>query len=322
MTTPARRRYVEIDALKGFAIFLVVLGHSVIIGPINLHANVYCKALVDFVTSVHVPLFFIVSGFCFSYKGDYKSFLSKKISRILIPYVVFNLLSIIPKQLFPQLINGNEGLLDSVVGVFLYGNQVAWFLYTLFFLFLLYPLIYRFLLKTRVSTAITTAAIASLAVVRPPIQLFSIDNVTYYLLFFHLGVLLKMSRVNVFDIQMTKKHVALFIAALVLWVGLVFSPFSSHVLMLSALVGSVACFYFTRLRVFNNLFARFGEYSMQLYLLNGYTLVVSRTIICRLTSMPVIIILFNLLIDFFVSYFIIKYVCRRIPVVNRVMGMV
>ena len=84
-----KKRFIEIDSLKGFAMFFVILGHAIILFPINLHQNPYCLWLFTFVSSVHVPLFFAVSGFCFSYKG-FKNYISKKAKRILLPYFVFS----------------------------------------------------------------------------------------------------------------------------------------------------------------------------------------------------------------------------------------
>ena len=57
--------YPEIDSLKGIAIFLVVLGHSIILYPVNLHGVLWSSKLFEWVESVHMPLFFLVSGFCF-----------------------------------------------------------------------------------------------------------------------------------------------------------------------------------------------------------------------------------------------------------------
>ncbi len=39
----SKKYYEEIDILKGIAITLVVLGHSVIVYPINLHDIFWCK---------------------------------------------------------------------------------------------------------------------------------------------------------------------------------------------------------------------------------------------------------------------------------------
>ena len=72
----------QIDALKGIAIFLVVLGHGIIFYPVDLHQNVVCESIFRWLSSVHMPLFFLISGFCFSFKGNYKSFIWKKIKTV------------------------------------------------------------------------------------------------------------------------------------------------------------------------------------------------------------------------------------------------
>lgn len=57
-----KKHYVEIDVLKGIAIAMVVLGHAVIRYPINLHEVAWKKAIYDWVETMHMPLFFMVSG--------------------------------------------------------------------------------------------------------------------------------------------------------------------------------------------------------------------------------------------------------------------
>lgn len=64
-----KKYYEEVDALKGFAIFMVILAHSIIVYPINLHENKFCLELFNSLTCVHMLLFFMISGFCFSFEG-------------------------------------------------------------------------------------------------------------------------------------------------------------------------------------------------------------------------------------------------------------
>lgn len=59
-----KERIEEIDWLRGFATFLVILGHSIIVYPINLHEIPWCNVLYEFISSFHMPLFFVISGFC------------------------------------------------------------------------------------------------------------------------------------------------------------------------------------------------------------------------------------------------------------------
>ena len=81
------KHYREIDILRGIAIIMVFLGHAVIVYPINLENVAWCRGLVAFISAVHMPLFFIVAGFCFHRKSTYVDMVQKKIKRLLVPYV-------------------------------------------------------------------------------------------------------------------------------------------------------------------------------------------------------------------------------------------
>ena len=44
-----KKRYLEVDSLKGFAMFLVILGHGIIVFPIDLHKLYpWCDILSDY----------------------------------------------------------------------------------------------------------------------------------------------------------------------------------------------------------------------------------------------------------------------------------
>ena len=66
-----KKYYEDIDILKGIAIILVIIGHAVILFPINLHEITWCNNIFKFVSISHMPLFFLISGFCYSYANDY-----------------------------------------------------------------------------------------------------------------------------------------------------------------------------------------------------------------------------------------------------------
>nr|MCR4676378.1 hypothetical protein [Sphaerochaetaceae bacterium] len=69
-------------------------------------------------------------------------------------------------------------------------------------------------------------------------------------------------------------------------------------------------------------FGRYSDYSLPIYLLNGYWLVLSREFAVHVlkTQSPALIIVINTVVDFYVSYLFIKYVMARIPVVRTVSG--
>ena len=128
---------------------------------------------------------------------------------------------------------------------------------------------------------------------------------------------------RIFDIKIPAAVRTILIAALLLlWLTVLQSqlPYKS---ILSALVGIAAMYLVVQFRAVVDIFGRFGKYSLQLYLFNGFFLVASRTVIVSVLGVydPFIIIVFNVFVDFFVSYVVIKYLCDRIKPVRLLMGM-
>lgn len=78
-----KNRIKSIDIAKAIGIFLIVLGHTLTFG--NLRKFVY---------AFHVPLFFFLSGICFS-KKDNITFLKKKIKSLYFPYIIMSIISIL-----------------------------------------------------------------------------------------------------------------------------------------------------------------------------------------------------------------------------------
>lgn len=72
-----------IDWLKGFAIILVVLGHCWTLD----------RGLFWLIYRFHMPLFFCISGYLFNNKRNFKDFLKIKLKTLIIPYMIFFLIS-------------------------------------------------------------------------------------------------------------------------------------------------------------------------------------------------------------------------------------
>ena len=109
------KHYREIDILRGIAIIMVFLGHAVIVYPINLENVAWCRGLVAFISAVHMPLFFVVAGFCFHQKNTYGDMVQKKIQRLLIPYTAFNLMDMCCRLAFSKLVNRPCGIRESLI---------------------------------------------------------------------------------------------------------------------------------------------------------------------------------------------------------------
>lgn len=85
-----------IDRWKGILILLVVLGH-VAGGGENLWkggADASTLGIIrEIIYAFHMPAFFLLAGMCWRSKGGWTEFLKKKAFRLLVPYVVFAVLS-------------------------------------------------------------------------------------------------------------------------------------------------------------------------------------------------------------------------------------
>ena len=80
-----------IDILKGIGIILVVIGHS------------GCPEIIhDYIYSIHMPLFFIASGFFFSETciDNKKKYINRKINGIYIPYLKWSIIFLLLHNVF------------------------------------------------------------------------------------------------------------------------------------------------------------------------------------------------------------------------------
>lgn len=143
-----------IDILKGFNIFLVVLGHII---ATNCH-------LFKIIYSFHVPLFFIISGYLFNfekYENNFLTFLKNRFLRLLLPYFTMLLLFILfylcfesPKPFIDTPVSAIVDICKSEAIGFLYGFGIVnpykvtpigplWFLLALFCVEIMFFLSYK-----------------------------------------------------------------------------------------------------------------------------------------------------------------------------------
>lgn len=126
-------RILSLDYMKALAIFFVVLGH--LIDGVDSETNPFRI----FIYSLHMPLFFIVSGFLSSKKvasvGDLGRWYLRKM-RLLIPFLVFSV--------------GNVLILGRSWDAFLGWNKYGlWFLWTLFLFDTIYAITQFLLIKNK-----------------------------------------------------------------------------------------------------------------------------------------------------------------------------
>ena len=174
-------RLAYIDILKGFAIFLVVLGH--ILQQLYTDNNLVFRCIYSF----HMPLFMFMSGYVY-YKKNEWGLITKSAKQLLIPFLSF----IIVIYLFYKIIyHIHIGLYDFFVSVILRPDIGLWFLWALFFIRIIFILVRKLATLINLNEYILLSIIA--VVMNGVVYLFSIKIlgihwIAWYLVFFLLGV--------------------------------------------------------------------------------------------------------------------------------------
>ena len=128
-----KERIKWIDAVRGWAIVLVILGHTDLA---NMNREIFV-----WIFSFHIPLFFVLSGLVFRIKEErYVDFFKNKIYTLLVPYLVFRILEIVIDVGYSLLLGDQmirSDIINSVVGIFAQARNTSfesglWFLPCLF----------------------------------------------------------------------------------------------------------------------------------------------------------------------------------------------
>lgn len=174
-------RNIYIDLLKGFAIILVVLGHSVQF----LSDNNFENPLFKFIYAFHMPLFMFLSGYvCFKPHGEKHINLRKRFKTLIIPFFVWCIIHNIYVFLFPKNIISQV----SPIALLINPDKGLWFLWVLFFLCLFLQISFT-ITKKYEELVMFLIAITLLFIVYfiPYGKNFGIPLMLWYIVFFTFG---------------------------------------------------------------------------------------------------------------------------------------
>lgn len=111
-------RILWLDNLKGFLIFIVVLGHTILFTNTNGDSNI----IYTYISSFWMALFMFTSGFA-SYKTNLNyNIIGRRFKQLIIPFVCWSVILCI--------INGNI----NIINLLLYPSKSVWFLWALFWI--------------------------------------------------------------------------------------------------------------------------------------------------------------------------------------------
>lgn len=364
------KRYDEMDIMRGVAILMVLLYHSILVYPINLvETNSACGFLHAFLFSVEMPVFFFVSGFCLVYKGKYLPYLGKKSLRILIPHIIFGVLDIIVRIAGASFVSSSSGLGDSIIDFLLYGGS-DWYLLSLFIMMLIAPAIYKLVRLNKPAKIMVIACVILLYLFQNKIPgYFSARNVVVYLPFFLAGILFRLRKDSSDNSVSLLKRFAMFLIFLITGIGLFIvmrwegwngQPEAWNLLFgadssIHEIRETLACEIWPGLDIlrikliyltgtilgqfllvsalyqiviitaarFKNWFLReCSRYSLQMYLFDGYLLVLTRVLIVSIAGVTNawVIIAFNFVIDTAGVFLISKYILGKWRILRIMTG--
>jgi fucose 4-O-acetylase-like acetyltransferase len=208
-----KNRLYEMDYIRIYLIFALIICHA--FAPFNTWPSVcgfdieIYKYIAKFAYSAMLETFVFVSGYLFYRKlndgVNFWQLVKNKFVRLLAPCYLFGLLYV---ALCDEM---SYGALHKIFN----GYGHLWFLPMLFWVFVIYWCLFSYVKRNMVMSSIVLFILAILPYPSMPMH---INNAMYYLLFFHLGVIINSSESFKLGITSLKKLPFIAIAYIVLFI--------------------------------------------------------------------------------------------------------
>ena len=318
-------RYKELDLMKGIGILLVYLGHS--FNLYGLKWNNLFLFLYRTTYSFHMPLFFFISGLLSNTNKEInlEKFYKGKIKRLLVPYLFINFIDFFPRTLFPQFVNSEFG---GVKKVLFYGTKISWFVYTLFIIFMFFPILDKYILKKdKYYLFGLFLIILNYLRVFENIEIFSINSVVNYLVYFYTGYIIKPFYKKKIKNGIGSQNSFFFI------ISIVFLSFSYKYFYLNyfnyfifAILGTLfvlnICIRVKENSKISNFFNFLGINSLTFYLIEGFITVVYRVFLLRIIPIEKSYLLVNtfFILRILTVYIIVKFIIVKSSILSFLLG--
>jgi fucose 4-O-acetylase-like acetyltransferase len=289
----ARERLKDIDKAKGFAIFLVVLGH-ITLSSAPKDAEWYEWIRLG-IYKFHMPFFMYLSGYTMYYVlpimksfNEYKNYIYRKTIRLLPPLLIFGLLIGIGKFIMQIFIP-----VDSVPPFSYYEfakilieptNSFArsiWYIYILLLYYLTIPLL-LILTKLRLFPLLILGIVLHFYM---PTSFFGINSFNEYLLYFVIGMISVKYRSSI--LEWFNSFKILFMVVFLLSFSILFFSLNSNQSKLIISLCSIPALhslFLTGLFDKSKQILLFAKYTFVIYLLNTITIGLTKGVILKFFS--------------------------------------
>lgn len=323
---PVKKYFEEVNIIRGIAVILVVIGHSF---P-DLHdgmGRIPAIIILQFCYSFHMAIFFAISGFLFVKPNSWNSFhefIKKKIFRLLVPYFLFSIISIILKVVMNRYAD-NPFYVKDIWKIFIgeSANTSLWFLWTLFVIYVIEFVFWRIFKSYRIILLISIMTY----VLQIFLPLFFFTYVLRFQFFFVLGMLIRKNYDNTREKLQFSGIVNALLAILLVASSAIrtFTPIEDELYIISGTIG-VFLIWSLSLRIssqetgLKKYFDEAGFYSYDIYLIGYYPQMIFRTIFDRILHVNY---WFTCVLMFIGGYtiarMISKYIIRKSRVLSKVL---
>ncbi len=286
------KRIFWIDALKGFAIISVVIGHALLgVEQANTYPE-HHKIIIFFrewIYSWHMPLFMFLSGITFQmscvkmFKPDWNK-IRRNTLNLGVLYIIFASALPVLKLLFSKYVN-NKVDTGSVIGSILLPETLMWYLWVMIIYYLSFP----FLIKNRNFSKVYFVVFLLISTISyycysiNIIKSLCIKNVFYCSVYFYCGVYFSELQKHI-----TRKNLTIFascagiflvykiIAAFYLSIDKIIFVISDQVNAFALIILCIG--YFKKYKDSNSKMCYLGRNSLIIYLLHTYFVTAMRVI--------------------------------------------
>lgn len=327
MSKELYNRIAEIDIARGIAAVLMILGHSFIAYPVDVTKIEWCYRIQSFIYEFHMELFFLIAGLVYQRK-EYKIYIAKKVDRILVPYIIFGVIVMFLKAFGGGAINGIEPINYGLVKFLLYGGNY-WFLYVSFLIYLIYPAIDRYL--GDIYKTILIIVLLFIVNFLPNISVLKLTVLMYHLTYFILGNILSNTCIlkkiiKIKNIVLVYILIYVFLLALKHLLGINYFLRFTNACVLSFGVISISYFVsvtkYKYMDTMKDFLITCGQYSLQLYIFNGFLMTFIRIVMCRIFGITnaFLLVCGIWIFDILLTFLIIRLVIMPYPVIRKICG--
>ncbi|MBE7037960.1 MAG: acyltransferase [Ruminococcaceae bacterium] len=303
----------------------VILGHSlngIQISSDDMLGKWWVVFSKQWIYIFHMPLFFFISGYLYSYNGglknkSYLQFIKGKFLRLLVPYLFWNILFIIPKFVFDTYISDDVALsLDYFLKILITPRQMVlghtWFLFALFLTLLIAPFFDYIIKNSKIMQNIFLLVLVVLYLLPIRTEIFALSDLHKDLLFFYLGLII--GKINIQQLENALKKNSILI------LGIIFSTILSVlcivfedvvVIKLVTCCAIVFVVFLISFYIKSESIIKLGKNSFLIYILHWPAMLAVRIVFYQILKLDFYLVVLLMIVSGFVVPNIIGVVLRK-----------